>query len=145
MPTLGELLKRRMEARGIEGQQLAALLDRSPSFVSGLVNDRKKEAPEPAVLAALERVLGLGQREMLAALGYEVADHLAPFTANDARTDLIARIEREATETDAELMADLLSSLIRVRDARTVAEAERYANGIAGAVTPPGHPLLLAT
>jgi transcriptional regulator with XRE-family HTH domain len=72
--TLGQLVVRAMERRGIKGYQLATEIGKQASYVSRLINDEIKEVLPPSDLEALARVLGLSQAEMLRALGYQLGE-----------------------------------------------------------------------
>lgn len=68
--TLGTLIRRERERKGLRSIDLAARLGIQQSTLSRYENDKQVETPPPGILAAIERELGIPQERMLRALGY---------------------------------------------------------------------------
>lgn len=66
----GELVREARTRMGLSAYELAARIDRQPSFVSRLENGQNAYPPEPALLLSLTKVLGLSRKQMLIAMGY---------------------------------------------------------------------------
>ena len=100
MATLGEMIRRAREERGLTLLQLALKLNVAQSTVSRLEADDYAGPPKPELLAALSDELGLSEVEMLVAVGYRIADELAkiaatePIKPDDPRTEFIGLVKR---------------------------------------------------
>src|SRR5688572_16058801 len=90
----GALIRARREDLGIRSYELAQRIGRQPSLISRLETGAYKDTPPPDILAALERELGVSQREMLTALGY-LAD--APPRPAGGPGDRFERVVRAAS------------------------------------------------
>lgn len=86
--TLGELVRYRRGVLGLTQPDLAAHIDRNPSFVSRLENDKLSEIPDPVLLRALADALGTTVLALLEAWGYDIAEGEAtrPAGADDPLT-----------------------------------------------------------
>ena len=74
-----DLLKRAMRRlEDMQGQELAARIGKSPSYVSKLINDVAKETPPPHVMAAIERVLEIPVAVQLRSWGYDIPNGPTP-------------------------------------------------------------------
>lgn len=126
MATFGDLVRRAMQARGnMEGQELAELIRKSPSYVSKIINNNLKETPTPETLADLERVLGIPQPVMLAAWGYRVDMPTSdPFPYDSEKASLVA-IVGKIEEPEARVLRKTAQAMIEEREARNVSRQER--------------------
>lgn len=69
----GILVRNAMDARGVKGYQLAAAMNKQPSYVSRIINGEYKGTPPAVEMIVIEEVLGLPIWKQLQALEYPVA------------------------------------------------------------------------
>ena len=69
--TIGAVLRRSREVRGLSSIETARGADISPAYLSKLENDAVKR-PSPGVLHRLGEVLGVPYAELMALVGYRV-------------------------------------------------------------------------
>lgn len=117
--TLGNMLRRAMERKGITGVELAERIGRTASFVSELINDEKKVPPPPATLAAIERELGVSQVVMLNAWGYTVHPS-GPRARLEPGREAVLNVLEEMTDEERLALADAGAILLRLRRAQNV-------------------------
>jgi transcriptional regulator with XRE-family HTH domain len=127
--TVGRLVKTAMERRGLNGRELAALIHRSPSYVSQLINDEKKDTPPPDVLASIEHHLGIAQEEMLRTVGYRIGEGRATYSADSERATL-ASLLPVLDESQARVLRITAQAMIQEQEAKRVAEFEALVVGI---------------
>jgi transcriptional regulator with XRE-family HTH domain len=70
METLGPLVRRTRENKGIRAVDLAYYIGKVPSYLSRLERDLLKELPSPSVLTALARHLDIPEVHLLRTLGF---------------------------------------------------------------------------
>lgn len=93
----GELVRSTRERKRLKSYELASLMGKQPSFLSRIETGAMKETPAPDVLRALHEHLGLGELEMLRALGYlgTLKDDGRHAAITDRQAEEIAGLVRE--------------------------------------------------
>lgn len=59
-----------MTRRGMKQRELAAKIEKAPSWVSNFISEKLANPPEPETLRLIEEVLGISEYEVLRAYGY---------------------------------------------------------------------------
>lgn len=96
----GDYIRRTRERRGIDQQDLATSLGRSPSWLSDIERGRKKALPEPEELRSIAGALGVSGIEMMIGAGYlRESDIPGPsdggpeFLPGDIRADIVEMLK----------------------------------------------------
>lgn len=116
MNNMHQLVSDARERRGYRTQgDLAAVIGRDVSYVSRLERGLLKEIPQPEMMDALARALGVTVAELLDAAGYDVLPHDEPsdvitIRRDDPRADLLSLLEGE-TDEGVRRAADLINAI----------------------------------
>lgn len=116
MKDLGELIRARREAAGMQTQkQLADAVSKSSSWISRLESGVAKEMPTPGDLKLISDALGVSQAEMLAAAGYEVE------TGNEGDSEAVSTVRailegREFTDKQIRQLATMVRGMVEMME-----------------------------
>lgn len=113
--TLPERLKLILKENGMKQKDLAAALDLSPSYISGLLNDRNK-AVSPTLAERIENRLGYSAHWVLTGEGCKSSARRGAPSLSPTHQRAIAHLER-MTEPEARAVLAFIRSLRDVEDA----------------------------
>ena len=116
MERLGRFIQERRMARGLRGDELAFQIGRAPSWVSRIETGGQRTLPDPDVLSAIAKALGVTVAELLDAAGYKVTDdppvvRANPFEQFDLRWHVVEAMR--AIDIDYEENEWLLHMMLR--------------------------------
>lgn len=104
----GILVRNAMDARGVKGYQLAAAMNKQPSYVSRIINGEYKGTPPAVEMIVIEEVLGLPIWKQLQALEYPVGPDASTMIPDDVRLLDVIMTWEVLTDSEKSLITQAL-------------------------------------
>lgn len=124
MGTLGPLVRKTREHKGIRAADLAFQIGKDPSYVSKLERDILKEIPDPGTLRLLSDALGIAELRLLEAIGYRVTEDLPDALPYDSERATVIALAPTLREPEAFVIRATIQAIVKSREAGQVTEQE---------------------